>query len=174
MTNKKRVIILLAAIVVVLGAIYMVQKPQEDTVTVDNTSGKTIRLGEEAPNFKALDIKGHPFDLAALKGKPIWIVFNATWCSNCRAEIPEIQELAKEDSIAVVSIYLNEKSTQVRQYAEKLGLTYTQIPDARGTISASYGVSAVPSHVVIDEHFKVKWIKAGTITGQDIKKALEG
>lgn len=170
---NKRVIILLAVIVVVLGAVYVVQKPQEDTVTVDKTGGKTIRLGEEAPNFKALDIKGHPFELSSLKGKPVWLVFNATWCSNCRAEIPEIQELAKEDTIAVVSIYLNEDSTHVRQYAEKLGLTYSQIPDARGTISASYGVSAVPSHVVIDDQFKVKWIKAGTISRQDIKKALE-
>lgn len=170
---NKRVIILLAVIVVVLGAVYVVQKPQEDTVTVDKTDGKTIRLGEEAPNFKALDIKGHPFELSSLKGKPVWLVFNAIWCSNCRAEIPEIQELAKEDTIAVVSIYLNEDSTHVRQYAEKLGLTYSQIPDARGTISASYGVSAVPSHVVIDDQFKVKWIKAGTISRQDIKKALE-
>lgn len=173
MVINKRVIILLAIIVVVLGAVYVAQKPQEDTVTVDKTDGKTIRLGEEAPNFKALDIKGHPFELSSLKGKPVWLVFNATWCSNCRAEIPEIQELAKEDTIAVVSIYLNEDSTHVRQYAEKLGLTYTQIPDARGTISASYGVSAVPSHVVIDDQFKVKWIKAGTISRQDIKKALE-
>lgn len=170
---NKRVIILLAVIVVVLGAVYVVQKPQENTVTVDKTDGKTIRLGEEAPNFKALDIKGHPFDLSSLKGKPVWLVFNATWCSNCRAEIPEIQELAKEDTIAVVSIYLNEDSAHVRQYVEKLGLTYSQIPDARGTISASYGVSAVPSHVVIDDQFKVKWIKAGTISRQDIKKALE-
>ena len=29
--------------------------------------------------------------LAQMQGKPVWLVFMATWCTGCRTEMPDVQ-----------------------------------------------------------------------------------
>ena len=123
--------------------------------------------------FTAKDLDGQTFDSKSLAGKRTWIVFNATWCSSCRAEIPEVQRLAERNDVEMLAIYLNEDQSIVAPYAQRLGLTYRQIPDPDGKITASFGIVSVPSHVLIGKDGSVQMQHLGGIGEKEIEDALE-
>lgn len=172
------VVALVAIVALVIGAVYFTQRPKSDDADiemiseVDSGSTQSLDVGQPAPDFKTLDVNGYPFLLADTAGQPTWLVFNATWCSGCRAEIPEVQQLAARDDVEVIGIYFNETSDEVRPFVERLDLDYTHLADPNAEISGSYGVSGVPSHVLIDKNGNIAWTKIGTINEADIEQAM--
>lgn len=123
--------------------------------------------GEEAPRLAAASLDG-AFDLAAT-GKPTWVVFMASWCQQCRAEAPDVAAAAKaRDDVEVVGVYLGEDEETVRAYNDRLGLTFTAIPDESQKIAASYGVRAIPAHYFIDADGTVRELAFGALSADAI------
>ena len=107
---------------------------------------------------------GETIELSELRGKPVWVVFNATWCSNCRSEAPEVQALHDAGEVQVVSVWLRESSGQVSSFLERTGMDFTSVPDPSGQISARYRVSGVPAHYLIDAEGTIHAMHVGALT----------
>ncbi len=54
------------------------------------------RKGSELPDFTLRDASGKTVELASFKGRPLLINLWATWCAPCVAELPMLNQLAKE------------------------------------------------------------------------------
>src|SRR5579872_1041096 len=65
--------------------------------------------GQPAPNFSLPNGYGGRLDLESYRGRPVLLVFWATWCGICQREMPELNQLEPEfesKGISVVAIHL--------------------------------------------------------------------
>ena len=51
-------------------------------------------VGDPAAEFTARAVDGRAITLSELRGRPVWLVFGATWCANCRAGAPDVDRVA--------------------------------------------------------------------------------
>jgi thiol-disulfide isomerase/thioredoxin/tetratricopeptide (TPR) repeat protein len=136
-------------------------------------------LGDAAKPLDIKDwVKGSAVDLAAGKGKTIYVVeFWATWCPPCRTSIPHLTEMQKQfkDRGVVFIGVTDEKTDVVKKFVDKMGdqMNYTVAVDAGKTSEgymAAYGATGIPHAFVVDKDGKVVW-EGHPMDGLD--KALE-
>ncbi len=97
--------------------------------------------------LKPLDLVGY-----RARGKVVIVNFWASWCHECRPEMPALQQLHREFAprgLAVIGVNAREEAAVVRRYAKELGLTFPLILDQDGKINTLYGVVGVPATFVV-------------------------
>ena len=118
---------------------------------------KTLDLRAYAPATMPPAFSGHtPEDrdvsLAKLRGKVVVVNFWASWCLECRPEMPVLEALHRASGargLAIIGVNVRETAPTVRRYAKELDLTFPLVMDPAGTINALYGVVGLPTTFVI-------------------------
>jgi peroxiredoxin len=93
------------------------------------------------------------------------------------AEAPDIQaayERAKASGAVVVEVFLNEDAASVKDYAERVGLTYPAIADPQTDIASAYRVIGIPAHFFIDSTGVLRDARTGSMSSHDMDSALQG
>jgi thiol-disulfide isomerase/thioredoxin len=125
-----------------------------------------------APQFSLANRAGGQTSLAALKGQVVMINFWASWCGPCRQEFPALDQIyAKYKPMGFTLVAINVESE--RADAEKfLGATPVNFPilfDPDNTVSGKYGVSAMPTTVLVDRQGRVRWQHRAYKPGDEAK-----
>ena len=112
--------------------------------------------GTAAPDFELKDLSGKPVRLSDFRGKTVLLQFWASWCPDCRAEIPQIKELyAASDpgEIAFVAVSFDKTLEDLVSYALDNGLPGVQLYEPAGkkdsAVAETYGIKWIPSLYVI-------------------------
>jgi len=103
---------------------------------------------ERPPAFTGRRADGSGLALHDLRGRVVLLTFWATWCAPCRTELPVFEALHREfgaEALAVVAVNAREGASEVREYAQALGLTFTLLLDPQGEIQRRYGVVGLPT-----------------------------
>ena len=139
-----------------------------------NTQEVGPHEGRQAPDIHATSLEGALWDLESVEGRPVVVVFWASWCGPCRKEAPEIKSLTEHygDRISVVGVNVGETPAVARHAALAWGLTWPVLVDTEGTISRAYEVSAVPLVVVVDAHGLVRY--RGNGLPSDVHRLVDG
>lgn len=109
-------------------------------------------LDTRPPGFRGRTVDGHPVSLAELRGRVILLNFWATWCLECRPEMPVLERLHRElapQGLTVMGVNTRESVTAVRNYARALNLTFALVLDLDGDIGRTYGVIGIPTTFLI-------------------------
>lgn len=104
------------------------------------------------PPFKGQTIAGEAVSLANLKGRVVLVNFWASWCVECRPEMPMFEQLHRtfaKQGLTVLGINYREAATRIEWFAKKLGLTFPLVLDPQGEIAAAYGVFGLPSTFLV-------------------------
>jgi peroxiredoxin len=128
-----------------------------------------------APPFTATTLSGQSLKLLDLRGAPVLINFWATWCEPCRVEMPELQTIYdqyRERGFRLVAVNLGEPPAAVRQWAQKLGLTFDLVLDERGDIAAQYHLRGQPSTYILSPAGTITHIFYGPVTVATLQTAL--
>ena len=141
-------------------------------VDAPDTAG---RVGAKAPDFVWIQPSGETARLTALRGKPVVLNFWATWCKPCLAEMPRLEQAARENpGIAFYEIDLDEDGNKVRGFFDSLELTHL-IPliDVGSAVARAYGLGqGVPTTFFIDKDGIVRAAALGEMDAAKIAANL--
>lgn len=151
-------------------------EPQKENET---ESGLTPAI-----DFTLTDQYGNTHKLSDYKGKTVFLNFWATWCSPCRAEMPDIQKLYEsaetegENALVVLGVAApnlgNEKSEEeIKAFLEENGYTYPVLMDTTGEVFMSYGVNAFPTTFMITREGEVFGYASGQLNEETMKSVVE-
>jgi thiol-disulfide isomerase/thioredoxin len=113
---------------------------------------------------------GGGIDLAALRGKPVWVNFMATWCPSCRDELPLMAGFAARyagDGLVVLAIDVREDQGTVDGFMKSVGVTLPVGLDTDGTAQQAWSAFALPVHFWVDTDGVVRYGALGGI-GADV------
>lgn len=115
------------------------------------TSTETVV--ELFPGFALPDLQGEEVSLEDLAGKVVLVVFWATWCPPCVAEVPMLNELQgtyAEQGLEVVAIAVDprESVNKIAKFVDEKGVTYTVLKGARDT-GRRYQVRGIPTTYLV-------------------------
>lgn len=158
----------------VSGALSSTETQEEATET---ESEEEEEAAEEVKTIPAIDFTlkdqyGNTHTLSDYKGKTVFLNFWATWCSPCRAEMPDIQKLyeefqQEEEDIVILGVAApnlgREKSEEgIKGFLEENGYTYPVVMDTEAEAFQAYGINSFPTTFMIDKDGNV----FGYIPGQ--------
>ena len=114
-----------------------------------------VRIGEPAPEFRAVTVDTPIVErrLADYAGNVVIVNVWATWCAPCIVEMPSLEALHKgfaKDGLRIVGISIDAPGSdeQIRQFRDRLGLTFDILHDV-ADIRATYQTAGVPESFVI-------------------------
>ena len=180
-SERMRTIVVLVVVGIVLaGAAVVVEQPWTndgftDVTLTGDVSGVTPAAGVVAPDFKTTTVDGTPVSVAGFKGRPVWLTFGASWCPDCRGEAPDLQatyEKYAAQGLVVLSIWISEDVQAVRDYASRVGLTFTQVADPSTTIASRYRILGVPTHYFISPDGVIKEVRIGGLPPAEMERLV--
>lgn len=115
-----------------------------------------LTIEKKAPDFVLTDLNGQKFRLSDHKGKrPVLLIFSATWCTYCIAEIPHFKSLYASyarQGLEIVNIDIQESKEKVAKFAAKQELPYRTLLDEDGMVSGVYEIRGVPTMILVDKN----------------------
>ena len=123
-----------------------------------------------APTLTAPQVGGGTIDLAALRGKPVWIVFTGTYAPPCRDEYPVMNGFAAryaDAGLVVLAIHVREGEQTVAPFISSLNVAFPVGLDADGSRARAWDAAALPVHYFIDAQGIVRDAAIGGI-GRDV------
>lgn len=126
------------------------------------TQSKLLLQSKPFPDFNYSDSEGKKFRLAPLKGeKGTLIVFWASWCGPCRAEIPELKTFYnsyKDKGIKLISISTDHNINDWKKALEIEKMPWPNLSNLPGNykeISGKYNIQGIPAMFLLDKDNKI-------------------
>ena len=167
----KRILALTLGLLVAMGLF-----AQEQDLDLQYAT-ELLKPGTPAPDFTLTDINGNSVSLRDFQGRKVVLVFWASWCPDCRAEVPDLkymQTKADPRKVAFVAVSFDRTKDAWETYVKENGMTGVQLfetaPRKESEVNAAYHVKWIPSLYLIDEQGKVA---LGTVVLDKVAKALD-
>jgi thiol-disulfide isomerase/thioredoxin len=114
-----------------------------------------------APGFELPARGGGTISLESLRGRVVMINFWASWCAPCREEFPVLESLyRKYQPLGFVLLAVNVESdgADAARFLAETPVSFPIAFDRDNAVSAAYGVSAMPTTLIVDRKGQLRWL----------------
>lgn len=151
--------------IVVMGMFTSCGSPPPAATGPSIVRNGALAVGSLAPLFRAQAYDGSSVDLGTSSSNVVLVNFFATWCTNCRSELPLLQRTyvtGRARGLVVVAVDYND-SGDAKTFLRDNGVTFAGIADPADILGSAYGVTDVPMTAVIDRHTRIAAIHRGQL-----------
>jgi len=193
--SGRHILVALAAVLATALALAVVTAPIHEPGSAQPSPGATffvigppvegLQPGALAPELEGAvdgaaqplrDLDGQPIRLAALRGRPVWLNFFATWCPPCQAETPVLEQLFEAHraaGLALIAVSVQETTADdVRAWASTYGLAFDIGFDATSAVFRAYQAYGLPTHYFIDRAGVIRAVWRGPLTAEHAEALL--
>ena len=122
-----------------------------------------LKSGTAIPDFKLPDLKGKKQTLSKLvKGKYAVIDFWASWCPDCRKDIPNVKRMYQKFAplgVQFIGVSFDDDANKWREAVAQNELNYIQVSELKrmrdSDVAKAFGVKWIPSMMLVDKEGKV-------------------
>lgn len=136
---------------------------------IDTDATQSPQTGQLAPDFYFENPEGEPTSLGQLKGSLVLVNFWATWCMPCTYEMPFLQQLYEDrpgDELVLLAVNVGESSSDVSQFMQSQGFSFTVLLDSKGNVARRYNVTGIPATFFIDKEGIIQNVHVGSFRSQ--------
>lgn len=143
-------------------------------------STRSPRAGRLAPALPREALSGTPVTLAHLlaraRGRPVLVVFWASWCGPCMHEAPALESFAHSPfgRGRIVGVDWSDAASGARAFIRRYAWTFPNVRDAEGTVGNDYRMTDLPTTFVLDGHGRIRAALRGPQSVQSLTRALHG
>jgi len=176
MSNKLLIggVIIIAGGLLLYGGLSGNSTPSAGTASVQN--GVSAGSTHTAPDFTLQKLGGGTISLSEFKGKkPVVVDFWASWCPNCRRDMPKLSGFYEKykDKVEVIGINLQEKESTVQNFISSRNISFPIALDPSGHASKAFGIQYTNTHFLIDINGNLVRTIPGDISEADIVSLIE-
>lgn len=142
--------------------------------TSETKKAKGPVVGKMAPEINVKTLEDESFTLEDTEGHLTLVVFWATWCGPCRAEIPGLKEMHDKyaDKGLTIASISREATSQLEEFIEKNEMTWTMLRDVDKKAGTNYLVRTIPSMFLIAPDGKLLATTDG-VRGRQMESVIE-
>ena len=172
-----------APVAVAVHTINVPESNEEDKRHVLNVGELVVKpnpqlcKGQAAPLFDVEALNGKRIRLQDQRGKIVLLVFWASWCGECKTEIPRLKEIHKtfgnDEHFAMIGLSLDRSAQTVRNFTRNQEMNWTQavLGDWSQTkIPSQYALSYIPRAYLIDQNGIV--VDVLFLRGSEMREAI--
>ncbi len=117
-------------------------------------SVSAVEVGDSIPEFSVVTFEDQVISSKDIKGKAsLMLVFWATWCPNCKAEIPHINAMFEEFApqgmrFLGINVGVNDSIVKAKRYAEKYQVKYPLSFDEGSKLTTKFQVRGTPTIII--------------------------
>jgi len=137
----------------------------------------TFERPKSSPSF-TLTVDGQPVPSSQLRGRVVVLAYWATWCAECRRELPSIESLAGQfrsnPQVAIYAVDLGWGSETAEKGHQFLARRYPGLSMAfdPGPAAEALGVDAIPAVVVLGKDARPRFIHRGFDRSENLEQEL--
>ncbi len=134
--------------------------------------------GRRAPALPHEQLVGSPTTLAGLisaaGGRPVAVLFWASWCGPCATEAPEIERFATSGAGRgrIVGVDWSDGLSGARSFVRRYGWTFANLRDGDGLVGNEYSMTGLPTTFIVDGHGRIAAELRGPQTEGSLQSAL--
>ncbi|HEY0377334.1 MAG TPA: cytochrome c biogenesis protein/redoxin [Pyrinomonadaceae bacterium] len=146
--------------------------PNTETLAskLENTDAKALPPLEgdriaPAPDIELKNTAGETVRLRDLRGRVVFLNFWATWCTPCRAEIPEINAMHRDlqaQGLTVLGASWDDTAADVEAFKKDIPVDYPVLLDSQSVGGEFGGIQSYPTTFIIDRQGRIRYKVAGS------------
>ena len=200
MNSKKKLVIIVLALVLLLGGAYVLYTQLGESLHPDQLAVQEEQIRDEAvdtgdcadgedpgetapgkmlaPDFTVYDAEGNEVHLSDYFGKPIVLNFWASWCGPCQMEMPHFQEkylaLGREVNFLMVNMTGGRETLEsAAEFIRENGYTFPVFYDTQADAAVTYGAYSLPTTYFIDAEGYAIARATGAIDSATLQRGMD-
>lgn len=168
---------------IIFGLVGCAADPETDTGFVSGDGSITVLAPEQrelAPILEGLDLDGQAISTANFPGDVLVLNVWASWCAPCRAEAPDLEEVAGEfadQDVQLIGLNTRDSNTSAQNFVRKYQVSFPSIVDTDGRLQLQFRDTlppqAIPSTIVIDQQGRVAARALGAVDASTLSAIVE-